>query len=75
MSLLFCCALLPLAGGADDSPGGRPERFALTPKAYRTWRIDLPGERIRVPIGTAFLPKPFSLKQLATVVKEVLEAG
>ena len=50
MSLLLC-ALLPLAGGAADSPAVGPERFALTPKAYRTWRIDLPGDPFQVVSG------------------------
>lgn len=52
MSLLIC-AFLPLTGGVGaDAPIGVPERFALTPKAYRTWRIDLPTDPFRVVSGS-----------------------
>jgi len=49
---LFLCALLPFAGGAGTDPAvGTAERFNLTPKAYRTWRIDLPADPFRVVSG------------------------
>jgi hypothetical protein len=58
---LFLCALLPLAGGGlvdapTDSRLSGPERFDLTPKAYRTWRIDLPGDAFRTVSGAIPIP-------------------
>jgi hypothetical protein len=56
MNLIFCALMHLSGGGALDVPAIESGQFALTSKAYRTWRIDLPADPFRNVSGAIPVP-------------------